>query len=462
MMVFSAIILVVLWMLQFLLLNTFYINMKQNEVVQVGQKIASDYENSNFEEIIGEYAFKNNLRIVLLDERGKVTHGSDGFGSPMQPGGNAFLSPLYEKILAEFGQTENNDISFSDNAGRDDMSQIVYAAKVKGSYGETNYLCIVSPIPPIDSTTTVLSTQFIIISVILLVLAVVIAQVISRKMSKPIIQLTSSAQKLAEGDLQVRFEGESYTEIYQLASALNYATHEISKTDIYRKELMANVSHDLKTPLTIIRMYAEMLRDIAGESPEKRELYSQQIIKEADWLSEMVNEVLDQSKLESGVAKLKKTVADFSKCLKDVLSSFQVLVEREGYVIHTDISEHILVECDEQYLRRVLYNLISNAVNYTGEDKTVWVLLKESNGLAHFAVTDSGQGIPKDELGNIWDRYYKSRRAHKRAVVGTGLGLSIAKYFFEQHQAKYGVKSEEGCGSTFWFELNTKPKRPEQ
>lgn len=452
-MVFSALILIVLWVLQFLFLNTFYMTMKADEVIEVGKKVVVEYKSSNFSNIMKDYAFKNNLRILLLNKDGEIANGSDGFGSAMQPGINHFLTSFFEKIKDEFSKTDSDTIHFLDSTGKNEMSQIVYVSKVDGANGDLNYLCIISPIPPIDSTTTVLRMQFVIITAILLIMSIIVAQIVSRKMSKPIIKLTKSAEKLAKGDLKVNFEGEEYTEIYQLAATLNYATHELSKLDDYRKDFIANVSHDLKTPLTIIKMYGEMIHDMIGENPEKQKAHSLCIIKEADWLSGMVNEILELSKLESGNAEIVKAKVNLSECLKDALSSFEILSSCNGYIFESVIDEPVFVYGSEQYLRRSLYNLISNAINYTGEDKTVKVSLRDLNDKIRFEVTDTGNGIPSDKLNNIWDRYYKSNEVHKRAIVGTGLGLSIVKYSLELHSAVYDVISEEGKGSTFWFEM---------
>jgi len=452
-MIFSSAILIVLWALQFLFLNTFYMTMKTNEIVKITQNIADEYENSNSDNIMSDYAFNYNLRITLLDKNGKFAVGSDGFGSDIRSDMNPFRMSFFENIEEKFTKTNADMIHFTDEIGTSHILQIVCVDKVEDTNGDLYYLCIISPVPPIDSTKTVLRTQFVLISFIVFVLSLVVAQIISKKMSKPIIKLTKSAEKLAAGDLKVHFEGEEYTEIYQLASTLNFATNELSKLDDYRKDFIANVSHDLKTPLTIIKMYGEMIRDIAGESPEKQEAYSQQIIKEADWLSVMVNEILELSKLQSGNAEIVKTDVDLSLCLKDTLSSFEILSYRDGYIFETDVDDNIHIFGSEEFLRRILYNLISNAVNYTGDDKLIKISLKDLGSKIRFNVTDSGNGIPMDKLNNIWDRYYKSNEVHKRAVVGTGLGLSIVKNFLQLHSAVYGVKSKEGKGSTFWFEI---------
>jgi signal transduction histidine kinase len=127
---------------------------------------------------------------------------------------------------------------------------------------------------------------------------------------------------------------------------------------------------------------------------------------------------------------------------------------QEGYNIEFIANEDVRVMADSVMILQVVYNLINNAVNYTGEDKRVWVRQSVSGGVVRISVTDTGEGISKEDITKIWDRYYKVDKVHKRATVGTGLGLSIVKGILETHNAVYGVESTLGHGSTFWFELN--------
>ncbi len=477
-MIFSVLILAVLWVLQFAFLNTFYQSMKLNEIKHIGDQVLEEYNTGNFVQVLNEYAFKNNLRIIMLDENGNVINSFDGFNAPS----GQFNSPFsrmrmmlpqseLENIQKRFAQSKDERIHYlssnrqnvegnpSDPPNRImpgnlmEMSQAVYVAKVQGADNTQNYLYVSSSIPPIDSTISVLRTQFIIITVILFVLSAVAAQIIARKMSKPIIQLTKSAEKMAKGNLNVDFYDKGYTEIHQLASTLSYATEELRGLDHYRKEFIANVSHDLKTPLTIIKFYGEMIKDVSGNNPERREAHCDTIVKEADWLSGMVNEILELSKLESNSVELTKMRVNISGCLAETLSSFAILAEKEGYIFETHMEKNLWVNANEPYIKRVLYNLISNAVNYTGADKRVIISLRGIQDTVRFEVTDTGVGIPEERLKSIWDRYYKSNETHKRAVVGTGLGLSIVKNALELHGAAYGVISTPGQGSTFWFAM---------
>ena len=237
----------------------------------------------------------------------------------------------------------------------------------------------------------------------------------------------------------------------ELAEALNHARDELSKTDRMQKDLIANVSHDFKTPLTMIKGYASMIMEISGDVPEKRNKHAQVIVDEADRLTSLVNDVLDLSKISSGIEALKETVFDMSSYVEETLKRFDYLKETKGYHFVTEIEDGLFTAGDEMKLGQVLYNLIGNAVNYTGEDQTVYVRLKQDTATTfRFSVTDTGKGIKPSEIPEIWDRYYRSTDTHKRPVRGTGLGLSIVKTILERHEFVFGVDSEVGKGSTFY------------
>jgi len=275
---------------------------------------------------------------------------------------------------------------------------------------------------------------------------------ISGWLTKPITEMTEKAKLFAEGNFGVDFRGGDYgSEMVELANTLNFARDEIFKADRMQKELIANVSHDFKTPLTMIKAYSSMIKEISGENPEKRNKHAQVIIDEADRLTSLVEDLLDLSKLRAGINEIKPTQFDLSAYTYEVLERFAYLQETQGFDLRAEIEDGVWTFADEKKIGQVLYNLIGNAVNYTGEDKKVVVRVeKRSETTAYFAVSDTGAGIPEEELPTIWERYYRSSEMHKRPVKGTGLGLSIVKVILEMHGFEFGVKSEVGKGSTFY------------
>ena len=247
----------------------------------------------------------------------------------------------------------------------------------------------------------------------------------------------------------MHFDNHEYVEIHELNETLNYAARELKKVEGLRKELIANMSHDLRTPLTMISGYGEMMRDIPGENNAEN---VQVIIDEANRLTTLVNEILDVSKLQSGVQSLEISTFDIVSKTKQICNRIEKMLKRD-FTIKMDQIGPVLVDGDEVKLTQVIYNLITNAVNYSEDRKEIIIHQEVKDGIYHFAVQDFGKGIKKDMLPYVWDRYYRANTAHVRAKLGSGIGLSIVKGILELHHAQYGVESEEGKGSTFWFSI---------
>ena len=222
-------------------------------------------------------------------------------------------------------------------------------------------------------------------------------------------------------------------------------------TDL-RKDLIANISHDLRTPLTMVKAYGEMIRDLSGDDPVKREKHVQIIIDEADRLSGLVNSILELSKLESSNMELRLSDYSINAQISDVMKRYTLLIEEQGYDIRYIPDEDRTVTADYEKMSQVLYNFVNNAINYSGEQKRIRVRQINSVGKVRIEVTDNGMGIPKDKLSQVFDRYYRGGKV-KRETVGTGLGLSICREILRLHEFAFGVVSEEGSGSTFWFEM---------
>ena len=301
-----------------------------------------------------------------------------------------------------------------------------------------------------QSTSHILKLQMIIATVIILILSVCVSVLMSTMFSHSLRNLSSTAHRLIQDDYSVVFEEKGFTEVKELAAALNYATAEMKKTEDLRRELLANVSHDLRTPLTIIKGYAEMMRDLTGADPVRRTEGLDIIIKETDRLSGLVGDLLALSREQN--TPIEKSPCHLDVLVEESLATFGLAVERDGYVIEKDIQTDCPIVADAAKLKTAIYNLIGNAINYTGEDKHIYVSVKELDGEYVFSVRDTGEGLDEEQCRHIWQRYWRSS-THKRSVVGTGLGLHIVQAALLVHEARYGVDSKPGEGSRFWFAL---------
>lgn len=448
--VFAATIIALLWLLQIVFLKTYYQGMKTSEIMRIGDLIIDEYGKSDFEDTIYKLSYKNGIVVRVFDGKGQSLLSTNMLGDvhPSKVDSDT-ISTFIQKLV----NSNSNKIWYKIKDDRLNGETLVYGAVLSNSTGINAYVYINSPIEPVDATTSVLKNQLIIVTIISLLLALWLSFFFAARLALPITKLTRRAEELATGNYDITFEGSNYTEINQLASTLNYATSELAKTDELQKDLIANISHDLRTPLTLIKMYAEMIRDISGNNPEKRTIHTKIIIDETNRLSGLVNDILDLSKIQSGTSTINCTNFNLSQIVKIILTRFDILTDHDGYSFDLKCDDTTDVYADEKKIQQVIYNLISNAVNYTGDDKKVIIWVKSIKDKIRFEVVDSGKGIPKDKLQSIWDRYYKINETHKRAVVGTGLGLSIVKNILNAHNAEFGVESTLGKGSTFWFEL---------
>jgi signal transduction histidine kinase len=321
-------------------------------------------------------------------------------------------------------------------------------------------LFVFSPLFPVGSTINILKIMLIYVTIIAILLALLLSLYLSTRISRPIKAITASAAKMGTGDYSVKFQHSSYSEINELSDTLTQAQTELERTDMYQKDLIANVSHDLRTPLTMIKSYAEMIRDLSGNNPEKRNKHLGVIIDETDRLNDLVNDMLNLSKMQSHKIVLERKPFDISEAAASIMASYNILQDNEGYDIQfTNMTEPCIVDGDENKLKQVMINLVNNAVKYCGEDKVILVSLMRYGRKVRFSVTDHGQGIAPEELPHVWERYYKSSTHHVRATEGSGLGLSIVKEILCLHKAEFDVESTVGRGSTFWFELPLEKRR---
>ncbi|MDE6585221.1 MAG: HAMP domain-containing histidine kinase, partial [Clostridia bacterium] len=335
---------------------------------------------------------------------------------------------------------------------------VLYVSRVE-FFGRPHYLLVSYSLSIVQDTVWVLQLYLLIIGVSVVLLAFLISNVFSRKLTSGLKTMSDTAVQLAKRNYSVEFNNADYAELAQLSDTLNSVRDEIKKSEDFQREILANVSHDLKTPLTMIKAYASMIKEISGDDKEKREKHLQVIIDESDRLTGLVNDVLSVSKLQSNIDEINFKVFNLTDLVYGIIDKFGYLQESQGYNLMVDIDANIYTRADESKISQVIYNLLGNAANYTGEDKTVYISLKTSmdGQRVKFSVRDTGRGIAKEEIGEIWNRYYRVKENHNRPVKGTGLGLNIVKAILENHSFDFGVDSEIGKGSCFWVDFPAVP-----
>ncbi len=433
------------------ILKQTYKNEAEMELSDSGKKIQEDILHGDLDNFQGDRNRQLRALSVIYDVGVYIVNSN---GEVIAPSFEAVeTTALNFKEETEQLKAKIAGKDFNTPAMYEGQNDYCYGARIELHEDAETYLLITKSLSLMHSTIRQTNIRTWVSSAFVFVLSFAVSSAVSGWLTRPISELTDKARRLAGKEFDVDFHGVDYTtEIVALAEALNYARDELSKTDKMQKELIANVSHDFKTPLTMIKAYASMIKEISGDIPEKRNKHAQIIEDEADKLSSIVTDVLDLSKITSGIEVMKLTEVNMSQSLKEIIKRFDYFTETQGYEFIVHIDEDLYATVDELKIGQALYNLIGNAVNYTGADKKVYIrLVKETDTQFSFAVTDTGAGIKKEELPNIWERYYRSKEAHKRPVKGTGLGLSIVKVILDKHRLDYGVDSVEGNGTTFYI-----------
>ena len=338
--------------------------------------------------------------------------------------------------------------SFSEPLIKSD-SMVVYGEK-RDVDGTLYYVYISCALPSFDLSGFSITTVLLILTAVLIASGIVIAYLVSGYASKPIKELSTEVTELDEQGERKPLKPSGFTEVDDLKHAFNKAIDAVESNNRFRRDLLANVSHDMKTPLTMIQAYAEMIRDITAGNKEKTSQNANTIIAETTRLNALINEVMDLSKLEAGVVELERCSFDYTEKVDEVISRFVGLSDIKGYKISAEVEKGLFVDGDPDTIDRVLYNLIGNAINYTGDDKKVHVICKRVGDSVETHVLDTGKGIDKESMHAVWDKYYRLVQ-DKRRIMGSGLGLSIVKTVLDLHCVEYGVISEVGKGSDFYF-----------
>lgn len=441
---FALIILAGIWFLQILSLDIYYEWSKKSEIKGIANKVLKAYETDDTD-ILDSLAFEEDICIEIT-ENNSISYSTDSISRGCLVNNSSEIN----KYKLEFMLSDKDSITYKVVNPKFDNKTLVYGVKIN----DGTYAFISTSLEPVGSTVSALKNQLIFIIIIVLVAAFLIAYTISKKISKPIENITRLSRKISEGKYDIVFDSDTdIEEINELERTLNNATEELSKTENLRRELLANVSHDLKTPLTLIKANAEMVKDLTYKSQEKREKNLNTIIEEVDRLNLLVEDILDLSKIQSNAVELSKETFNLNVMINTIIERFSVLCDRDKYKIYYEGFD-IDVKADKKKMEQVIYNLINNAINYTGEDKKIYVKLLDLEDRVRFEVKDTGKGIDPDDIKYIWDKYYKVDKKYKRVTYGTGLGLSIVKNILILHGFPYGVYSEKGKGTCFYFEVD--------
>lgn len=444
---FSIFIIVFMWVFQAIYFSIIFENVKANEIEYIASSISKIYKKSNnYEETLLNLSHQKDVGIIIFNMENEEPHIV--FNSSRETA----VEPLKEKLISfvyNMGSAENARFV---NKTQNNI-KMLSCGKSEYIDGKLTYFCISAPITPVTTTTKNFNYLLLFISIGVFSTTLIGSYILSSQLSRPIVKMASKAKQLSNTNLNVKFSSTEYSEVKQLSDTLNYAIGELKKTDMLRKEVLANVSHELKTPLTMIKSYTELIRDISGDNPEKRKNHLDIIYSEAEKLELLINDMMDYSKLESGIMTYNKTKFNLSEILMNLKRTYsQKFTE---FKITLSCPKNIYIYADKTRIEQVITNLLNNAINYSTTKKQINIRLKETDqkDIYKLEIIDHGMGISKENIPHVFERHFRSTSA-KRTTVGSGIGLSIVKTILDYHDYPITVQSEENKGSSFVIVFN--------
>lgn len=447
----------IVFLFQIVLLQPMYEANKIKSIETVGSFVEKFIEDERLDEFVDYMQSQSDTCIMVYQSSssGGMQGSIGNRGCMISSITNSERAKFVTKAIGSknhsyLARVTNNSSDFGVDGDQGDNFDTIVYTKIVNAADYSSIIMVSGNITPLNATTETLASQMRYIALFMIVAVAILTLLMYRHIAKPIIGITTNAKQLPQGKYTIDPKTNRYKEAADLNNTLVQAANDIQKADKAKRDLISNVSHDLRTPLTMIGGYGEMMIDLPEEKTDEN---IQVIVDETKRLNALVNDLLDMSRLQDGRIVLHKEVFDISALLKTQLQKYDVYRMQEGYTIESELLDTIYVNADKIRIEQVINNFLNNAVNYGGEAKHIIVREIKKENTVRIEVQDFGEGIDPEDLDNIWDRYYKVDKEHVRVANGSGIGLNIVKQLLELHGVPYGVKSSKGKGSTFFFEM---------
>lgn len=403
---------------------------------------------------------------------------------------NYFVFSLYDRQMdssyidlvgffssADVSENNNQNSSSKDNQTRNQEDNANGPDNKSGSDRKAlnNMMVLLrANLESIEEGVSIANTFLMYVGILAAIAGSIVMLIFSKKFTKPILELAEIAKKMSDLDFDIKYKVKTKDEIGELGSSINTLSNKLELTimelkqannelltdiqkkteiDEMRKEFLSNVSHELKTPISLIQGYAEGLKENINDDPESRDFYCEVIMDEADKMNIMVKKLLNLNELEFGNNQVSFERFDLVELIRSVLGSTEILFKQKEITLIFDQSESVYVWADEYMVEQVVTNYISNAINHVNEQKVIEIKLIPRVGKVRVAVLNTGDNIPEEDIEKIWDKFYKVDKARTREYGGSGIGLSIVKAIMNSLNQEFGVINRS-VGVEFWFELD--------
>lgn len=422
----------------------YFIN-EAEEVVRMYENTERSVINERLE-ILAKFLSANT---AIMDTAGNILYGQTAID---QSPNKILLEPSFrEQVLS------GNNIVFAGQIAGINKEIFLVAVPIKKDNQIIGSVVIYSPLASMKQHVDSIKGIALIGALIGIVLATVLSMLVSRKLIRPLIKMEETARHIAEGEFGRQIEVSSEDEVGRLALSFNRMSTQlkekieaIERLDRLRQELLSDVSHELRTPLTVIQGFSEAVLDGLVKSKEQEQLYLRNIIDESERLRRLVDDLLDLKGMEAAQTFDEMEYVVLNKLVQITVDRLRYMANSKEIKLALAVPEqNIIVWGNIDRLKQVLTNLLDNAIKHSEAGGAVRVELGMKNNCTFLSVKNYGPGIPREELENIWERFYKVDKSRSRRGTGTGLGLSIVKKIVEMHGGKVSAESEPGHGAVF-------------
>ena len=412
-----------------------------------------------------EAARQSGGRLLIVDMDGKVTFDTFDERCGTRLGLSEVFSVLRGEADSDFGfhQQEGADrkqaASVLDWLTGRDLNRVWVGCFVSALVNEgqrVGALALITSVQETVDSLTSMRDQMLGVFSAALVVVLVLAGFISRIVTKPVKELSAGIERMSKGDYQHRVHVPGKSEMAQLAAAFNQMSEQVYHLDEARNQFVSNASHELKTPLATIKILVESVMYQEDMDPQLRREFLGDIDREIDRLSSVVGDLLTLVHIDSHKLRLRREMMIFADTVREGVARLAPLAQKRGQTIQTDIADVCEMFADPGKLAQVCYNIIENAIKYTPDGGTISVTLHRMGRDAVLEISDTGVGIPPEDLPHVFDRFYRVDKARSRDTGGTGLGLSIVQQIVRLHAGSVTVASKPGEGTTFTVQLPVK------
>lgn len=467
------------WILNTLLLEKYYLYEKQNVIYDAYETIRQaagqdSYATDEFVKDLEDVCLSYNITICVMDVNSQIKFVSQNGGRQLEDRLFRYLFSFHNEPVQVLDQGQDYVIQI---AGKGDGEFL----EMYGRLATGISFIMQTPLDSIRESADLANRFLAYVGIAGALAGAVVTWLAAHRISKPILQLGDISGRMVHLDFEAKYQGDHHRwaafrdeidvlganinelsaslerSISELKTANNELKRDIEKReqiDEMRKEFLANVSHELKTPIALIQGYAEGLQEGISDDAAGREFYCEVIIDEASKMNTMVKKLLTLNQLEFGNDIIDMERFDLVALIRNYISSADILLKHNQIALQMTEYDPVYVWADEYKVEEVFMNYFTNAVNHCSGDKRIEVKLERENGRVRIEVFNTGNAIPEESLPYIWDKFYKVDKARTRAYGGSGVGLSIVKAIVESMNQQYGVMNQEG-GVLFWFTLET-------